>query len=129
MEFTVCTCCFEGQRAGMWGNGKPGVCASCSHLVSEHSRPATAEDRGSIAVGRPKTEPEDQPMPTFSDRPFIHDLVAADIAARGELGKRRYGTKLQAFNGRSSLQDAYEEGLDLCCYLKQLIEEEKELHG
>lgn len=81
------------------------------------------------SVGRSKTEPEDQPMPTFSDRPFIHDLVAADIAARGELGKRRYGTKLQAFNGRSSLQDAYEESLDLCCYLKQLIEEEKELHG
>jgi len=57
MELTICTCCFEGQRPGMWDDGKPGVCASCSHLVSEHSRPATKEDQGSIAWWREKEDP------------------------------------------------------------------------
>jgi hypothetical protein len=33
-----CPCCVEGQRVGMFDNGKPGVCAGCSHLVSEHAR-------------------------------------------------------------------------------------------
>jgi hypothetical protein len=76
-------------------------------------------------LGRAKTDPEDQPMPVANGHPFVHDLVAQDIAARGELGKRRYGTKLQPFNGRNALQDAYEEVLDTAVYLKQaLIEQE-----
>lgn len=70
-------------------------------------------------VGRPKTEATDQPMPAVNDEPFIHDRVAADIAARGELGRQRYGTKLQPWNGRRSLQDAYEELLDGACYVLQ----------
>lgn len=70
-------------------------------------------------VGRPKTEVTDQPMPQVNDAPFIHDQVAADVARRGELGRQRYGTKLQPFNGRRSLQDAYEELLDGACYVLQ----------
>jgi hypothetical protein len=59
-------------------------------------------------------------MPTVHENaPFIHDQVAADVARRGELGRQRYGTKLQAFNGRRSLQDAYEELLDGACYVLQ----------
>jgi hypothetical protein len=30
---------------------------------------------------------------------------------------------LQAFNGRDALRDAYEEALDLACYLRQAIAE------
>jgi len=71
------------------------------------------------ALGRPKTEATDQPMPKVNEEPFIHDRVAADVAARGELGRQRYGTKLQAWNGRRSLQDAYEELLDGACYVLQ----------
>jgi hypothetical protein len=84
-------------------------------------------------VGRPKTEATDQPMPEVNNEPFIHDQVAADlqrgaevlrqaagdVAARGELGRQRYGTKLQPWNGRRSLQDAYEELLDGACYVLQ----------
>jgi hypothetical protein len=77
--------------------------------------------------GRAKTEPEDQVMPTVSDRPFIHDLVAKtiadDVAARGELGLRRYGTKLQSFNGRDAGKDAYEELLDAIVYVRQISDE------
>lgn len=40
-------------------------------------------------------------------------------------GIAKYGTPVQAFNGRSALWDAYEEVLDLAVYLKQRLEEEK----
>jgi len=51
--------------------------------------------------------------------------VIDDIRRRRLVGIARYGTALQPHNGRNALQDAYEEALDLACYLKQrLIEEE-----
>jgi hypothetical protein len=58
-----------------------------------------------------------------SDRPNIADLVIQDMAARKALGIQRYGTPLQAHNGRDALLDAYQEALDLCVYLRQAIEE------
>jgi len=66
---------------------------------------------------------EDQPLPTINDGPIIQDLVIADIEARKELGIRRYGTALQAFNGRDGLKDAYQEVLDLAIYLRQKLAE------
>jgi hypothetical protein len=71
---------------------------------------------------RPR-DAHDQPLPTPNDGPSIHDLVAADIAARKALGTSRYGTFLQPHNGRDSLLDAYQEALDLACYLRQAIAE------
>lgn len=55
----------------------------------------------------------------------IADLVQADIAARKKQGIKTYGKPLRANNGRNALQDAYEECLDMACYLKQAIEEQK----
>lgn len=72
----------------------------------------------------------DQVLPTVNDQPFIQDLVIQDIEARKQIGIQRYGTALQAFNGRDPLQDAYEEAIDLCMYLKQLmIERDKTYAG
>lgn len=69
-------------------------------------------------------EGDSQPMPiAHSDRPDIQSLVIADIEERRQLGIRRYGTPLQAHNGRDALVDAYEEALDLAMYLKQRITE------
>lgn len=62
------------------------------------------------------------PVPNVS-RP-IADILCEDIQRRAEHGQRKYGTKLQAHNGRNALQDAYEEALDLCHYLKQRLIEE-----
>ena len=71
-------------------------------------------------------DPEtDQQLPIPNDGPSIHDLVAEDLADRKRHGLRKYNSLLQAFNGRSALQDAYEECLDLAVYLRQKIEEEK----
>ena len=62
-------------------------------------------------------------MPTPNDRPSIQGLVRADLEQREQVGIHRYGTPLQPFNGRDALRDAYEEALDLGCYLRQAIEE------
>ena len=64
-----------------------------------------------------------QPKPRRNHREPIVDLVVEDLEARKRLGIAKYGVPLQAFNGRSALIDAYEEVLDLACYLRQLLEE------
>lgn len=68
---------------------------------------------------------EHQQQPIKNDKPCIQDLVIADIEARKQVGIERYGTTLQPFNGRSALLDAYQEALDLCQYLRQLLYEEE----
>lgn len=70
-----------------------------------------------------------QPDPDQRDddgRPHIADLVVADMIERKQIGIGRYGVPLRPHNGRDALQDAYEECLDLCVYLRQKIEEEKD---
>ncbi len=64
-----------------------------------------------------------QPQPTPNDSPPIWELVIQDMKARDMLGRARYGTPLQAHNGRNALWDAYEEILDAAVYLRQAIEE------
>ncbi len=65
----------------------------------------------------------EQPMPLPNDGPSMHDLVCQDMVARKALGLSRYGSLLQANNGRDALRDAYEEVLDLAVYLRQLMAE------
>lgn len=72
-------------------------------------------------------DPEtDQALPVKNEQPYIQDLVLADIEERKALGLKKYGTLLQPFNGRSFLQDAYEEALDLVIYLRGKLEEERQ---
>lgn len=63
----------------------------------------------------------DQQLPIKNDLPFVQDAVIEDINERKKVGIERYGTPLQAFNGRDALLDAYEEAIDLTMYLKQLL--------
>ncbi len=70
-----------------------------------------------------------QPKPRVNDNPHITDLVINDLSERKRVGTAKYGTPLQAFNDRDALQDAYEEALDLCQYLKQAIEERNNKQG
>ena len=65
----------------------------------------------------------EQPSPMRTSGTPIWELVIADMKARDRLGRERYGTPLQAHNGRDALQDAYEEILDTAVYLRQAIEE------
>ena len=70
-----------------------------------------------------KQRPGDQPLPYRNNNPSIQDLVIEDIENRKHVGLERYGTLLQANNGRNALLDAYEEAIDLCMYLKQALVE------
>lgn len=87
--------------------------------------------------------PEDAPM--SNDRPSVWSLVIrdveampvygdgegqalrrdilADMQAREELGRVRYGTSLQPHNGRDMTRDAYEEHLDAVAYWRGAAEE------
>jgi hypothetical protein len=66
-----------------------------------------------------------QPAPEPNDSRPIWEMVIEDMEERNRVGAERYGTPLQAFNGRKSLQDLYEELLDAVVYLRTHIEEAK----
>lgn len=67
-----------------------------------------------------------QPNPTPNTSEPIVDLVIKDLQDRKKVGIERYGTPLQANNGRDALQDLYEELLDAAQYIKQVMEERKQ---
>ncbi len=53
----------------------------------------------------------------------ILEMIREDLQKREDKGVATYGCKLVAHNGRDALIDAYEEALDLCMYLRQVIAE------
>jgi hypothetical protein len=79
-----------------------------------------------LLAERAGREGDTQPLPTPSTERDVVDFVKDDLDTRRELGIRRYGQALRAHNGRDALQDAYEELLDLVCYIRQLLEEKKD---
>ena len=64
---------------------------------------------------------QEQPNPTPNTSTPTWELVMRDMENRNMAGVEKYGTPLQPKNGRNSLQDAYEEALDLAVYLKNAI--------
>jgi hypothetical protein len=64
-----------------------------------------------------------EPPPAPNHNPAIWNLVIVDMAQRDIEGAKKYGTRLQPFNGRDALVDAYQEALDLVVYLRQAIYE------
>lgn len=48
------------------------------------------------------------------------DDVAVNIEERIALGERKYGKRLQSFNGRNAVKDLYDEVLDALNYSKQM---------
>ncbi len=68
---------------------------------------------------------KEQKKPMANQRIPVWDLVLIDMKERNLQGIQRYGTALQAFNGRDALTDAYQEALDMVVYLRQAIEERK----
>jgi hypothetical protein len=70
-----------------------------------------------------RQRPGDQPLPVRNEHPDVQSMVISDVFKRRQVGIERYGTALQPHNGRDALRDAYEEALDLACYLRQAIAE------
>ncbi len=68
---------------------------------------------------------KEQDLPIVSTGPDVTNLVKQDLESRAQKGVATYGRRLQPYNGRNALIDAYQEVLDLSVYVKQrLIEEE-----
>jgi hypothetical protein len=63
-----------------------------------------------------------EPMPEKGSIDIL-PLVINDLMKRDKVGTKKYGTTLQANNGRDCLMDAYQEALDMVMYLRQLITE------
>lgn len=67
----------------------------------------------------PKSNEHPECWPSLYNRLLMDVDLVPLMKARHELGKSRYGTALQPFNGRDALQDALEEALDMLVYLEQ----------
>ena len=65
----------------------------------------------------------EQPDPVHNEKPACWDLVMKDMTDRDQWGRTKYGTPLQPFNGRDALTDTYQELLDACVYMRQLLYE------
>lgn len=74
----------------------------------------TVRDAATIVQGKPHGSGKD-----------VAKLVCADIEARVELGRQRYGERLRSHNGRNALWDAYQEQLDSLLYLRQAMDEQE----
>jgi NTP pyrophosphatase (non-canonical NTP hydrolase) len=70
-----------------------------------------------------------EPAPFASNETPTWDLVIQDMRGRDMAGRAKYGVPLQPNNGRDSLVDAYQEGLDLVVYLRNEIEHRKSNPG
>lgn len=65
----------------------------------------------------------EQEAPKPNNLTPVWELVVQDMKDRDAVGRERYGTPLQAFNGRDPLVDAYQEALDFVVYMRQAIYE------
>lgn len=79
-----------------------------------------------LIPGSTLNDPEPPPQP--NDGPAVWEAVIADMRERDQAGRTKYGTPLQAFNGRDPQRDAFQEALDLVVYLRQAIMEGRALY-
>ena len=63
-------------------------------------------------------DPQPDPVPANGD---VWLVVLKDMEDRRQTGIKKYGTPLQAHNGRDALIDLYQELLDAVVYTRQLI--------
>lgn len=100
-----------------------GWCYGTTHPATTDAAEHIAARVADQLVTGGATPTAEQPPPKPNTSRPIAELVLEDIDARVKLGLERYGTKLQANNGRDALADAYQEALDLVFYLRQAIAE------
>lgn len=56
------------------------------------------------------------------------DRVLVDMQARKQLGYDRYGVALNHLSDKDFLQEAYEEAMDLCVYLRAELDRRNEIN-
>lgn len=115
---------FDSARALVsedWGDGDAFLMPN--GYVAYLSYPGNSEIHSPFQEARAPELVIEQPPPKANEYPAVWGLVMEDMAARDAEGRRKYGVPLQPFNGRDALVDAYQESLDQCVYLRQLIYE------
>ncbi len=93
------------------------TCGHCNGKMSNHMP-------WCVSLKRPATDVQPQP---HGNGNIVLAHVLSDLSERADFGKLKYGTFLKTNNGRDALMDAYQEGLDLVMYLKQLLLEREGL--
>ena len=94
------------------------VIGELKRLELERKRKEVLSPKGGVTVK--------QGVKMQKNKPVVAQVMI-DLTERMEIGIKTYGEALRANNGRDALQDAYEEALDLACYLKQaMIERDNE---
>ena len=96
--------CAIHQQNGILVSGKGAACVLCFVEVNPAAQPQPAPRTGTTVI-----------LP----------LVIADLEARAEMGEQKYGMRLMVENGRDHLEDAYQEALDLCMYLRAALEQKR----
>jgi hypothetical protein len=82
----------------------------------------------------PEAPPQESSSPAvwplvIADLPRLHapewlrQRLAADMQARNDFGREKYGTVLRVDNKRNAGNDAYQEALDLAVYARQRLEQ------
>lgn len=111
-----------------------------AHYVGDGCVPGHENDSSFAREQGYRLREDDQRLPQAARGPVMHDLLTADLKAqygwhpalglvvadvgeRKQLGIRRYGQPLRAYNGRDALLDAYQEGIDMAVYLLQAVQE------
>ena len=97
----------------------PFIAAAAARSVWDNVQAATRVEGDDVEI-------KDQPAPD-GGWDNVQALVREDLEARERVGTERYGRPLQLFNGRNAMVDAYQEVLDLACYLRQHLAEQEAL--
>lgn len=79
--------------------------------------------KGGTACDEYRLGPEGPHETDRTALPPIWELVMADMRERDRIGAERYGDRLRVTTAVDPLRYAYEEALDLACYLRKAIAE------
>lgn len=108
-EPTPCVACRDNNPFNHKGRAATRNLRISEQRIASHSHDGATPDLAATRM---------QPEPVKTESvPVVH-YVIKDILARADVGLDRYGTMLKADNGRDHLVDAYQEALDLACYLR-----------
>jgi hypothetical protein len=83
------------------------------------AKKATTRKRATKKAAPTKQREGDQPLPKPGQQ-CVQDLIIEEMQESKRVGMERYGSTLQTFNGRRTIQDVAEEVRDLHVYLKQV---------
>jgi hypothetical protein len=114
---------YDGQSRGCsYEYPEPNI-GRCQEIAENHTTVETSNKKLDGQTSKMVSLNTEQPAPKRNIHPAVWDLVITDMMERDKIGESKYGTRLQPFNGRDALADAYQESLDQTVYLRQLIYE------